>query len=158
MQLHLQNKSSSRNILNFKYTKQKCKRGKEKDEVWEVLVRQHSNDADTVSLLMQMAAATCKSLKEKVKDHLPEGLWKSMQEIEVKVQQKSKKQKRKMLTIQIRFRQLVMEQSDDKKTFEISRFEGKPVTINMLISNLEVSIRLEHVTEVEVEETTATEE
>ncbi|XP_052075817.1 uncharacterized protein LOC127713901 [Mytilus californianus] len=246
-----------------------------KDEVWEVLVKQQTNDAETVSLLMQMAAATCKSLKEKVKDHLPggkfenvtaeeqiqmksviphnklpewvfgyldwllkhrpnstrlaneahivyklnktsewlhkkseleieklvqwskrmlpiikfqekerikeikkqmedlskakeeksktkkakqqeekrelldaifvQGLWKSRQEIKMKLQQKSKTQKRKMLTNQINFRQLIVEQSSDKKTFQISRIEGKPVTVDMLMSNLEILIRLENV-------------
>lgn len=57
----------------------------------------------------------------------------------------SKTQKRKMLTSQIKFRQLVLEQSAGKKTFQISRFEGKPVTVDMLISNLEILIRLKNV-------------
>ncbi|VDI38559.1 Hypothetical predicted protein [Mytilus galloprovincialis] len=84
-----------------------------------------------------------------------QGLWKSRLEIEMKLQkQKSKTQKRKMLTSQIKFRQLVLEQSADKKTFQISRFEGKPATVDMLMSNFEILIRLENLpVEEEVEET-----
>ncbi|CAG2246322.1 unnamed protein product [Mytilus edulis] len=172
---------------------------------------------------MQMAAATCKSLKEKVKDHLPGGKFENVTaevqiqmksviphnklpewifgyldwllkhrpnstrlaneapivyklnktsewlhkkralevkaKIEIKFQQKSKTQKRKILTSQIKFRQLVLEQSADKKTFQISIFEGKSVTVDMLMSNLEILIRLENVPEVEEEvEETLTEE
>ncbi|CAC5426421.1 unnamed protein product [Mytilus coruscus] len=66
-----------------------------KDEVWEILVKQQTSDAET----------------------------------------------------------LVLEQSADKKTFQKSRFEGKPVTVDMLMSNLEILIRLQNVSEVEVEET-----
>ena len=45
-----------------------------KDDVWSALVTESDNDVEAIELLMLMCSSVAKVLKEKVKDHLPEGI------------------------------------------------------------------------------------
>lgn len=45
-----------------------------KDDVWSALVTESDNDVEAIELLMLMCSSVAKVLKEKVKDHLAEGI------------------------------------------------------------------------------------